>query len=85
MKLPIIRNLTEYIEENSEESVNETIKTLEHVSQARGFKDEELDVIGELLSNLYGSIEVHKMVAEGQPKREALNNFMQRVLGSIDQ
>ena len=44
----------------------------------------ELDVIGELISNMYGAIEVNKMIKDGKPKKEAVNNFMQRVLGSID-
>ena len=47
-------------------------------------KDEELDVIGELLSNFYGAIEVSKMIKSGVPQKEALNSFMKRVLGSID-
>jgi hypothetical protein len=33
---------------------------------------------------MYGAIEVNKMVKSGTPKKEALNTFMQRVLGSID-
>jgi hypothetical protein len=32
-------------------------------------KDEELDVIGELISNMYGAVEVHKMVKNGTDKR----------------
>jgi hypothetical protein len=47
-------------------------------------KDEELEVIGELISNMYGALEVHKMVKEGKDKKTALNDFMKRVLGSID-
>jgi hypothetical protein len=47
-------------------------------------KDEELDVIGELISNMYGALEVHKMIKGGMDKKEALNSFMKRVLGSID-
>jgi hypothetical protein len=34
---------------------------------------------------MYGALEVHKMVKEGTPKKEALNLFMKRVLGAIDQ
>ena len=33
---------------------------------------------------MYGAIEVDKMVKDGVPKKEALNAFMKRVLGSID-
>ena len=46
-------------------------------------KNEEIDVIGELLSNLYGSIEVIKEIEDGENKKDALNKFMKRVQGSI--
>ena len=47
-------------------------------------KDEELDVLGELISNLYGAVEVDKLIKEGNSKKDALNMFMKRVLGAID-
>lgn len=84
MKLPIIKHLTNFIEENDQDYVIETIKTLEALTEVSSLKDEELDVIGEIISNLYGSLEVYKMVKEGMPQKEALNVFMKRVLGSID-
>ena len=84
MKLPIIKHLTQFIEDNDEDFIVETIETLEALTEVTSLKDEELDVIGELISNMYGAIEVHKMVKEGKPKKEALNTFMSRVLGSID-
>lgn len=84
MKLPIIKHLTEFIEQNDADYVLETIETLEALTEIPSLKDEELDVIGELISNMYGAIEVDKMIKEGTPKKEALNKFMQRVLGSID-
>ncbi|MFN0730103.1 DUF6952 family protein [Polaribacter gochangensis] len=84
MKLPIIKHLTNFIEENDQDYVIETIETLEALTEVPSLKDEELDVIGELISNMYGAIEVDKMIKEGRPKKEALNAFMKRVLGSID-
>lgn len=84
MKLPVIKHLTNFIEERDEDFVVETIETLEALTEVSSLKDEELDVIGEIISNLYGAIEVHKMIKEGTPKKEALNKFMQRVMGSID-
>jgi len=33
---------------------------------------------------MYGAVEVTKMIKDGTPKKEALNSFMKRVLGSID-
>ncbi len=84
MKLPIIKHMTNFIEENDQDYVLETLETLEALTEVSSLKDEELDVIGEVISNLYGALEVHKMIKEGTPKKEALNAFMKRVLGSID-
>ncbi len=84
MKLPIIKHLTSFMEENDEDFVIETLETLESLTEVPSLKDEELDVIGELISNMYGALEVQKMVKDGVEKKEALNTFMQRVLGSID-
>lgn len=84
MRLPIIKLLTEFIEEKDSDYVLETIDTLEILTELPSLKDEELDVIGELISNMYGAIEVAKSIQKGTPKKEALNQFMQRVLGSID-
>ena len=84
MRLPLIKHIVSFIEENDEDYVIETMETLENLIDAPGLKDEELDVIGELLSNFSGAVEVHKEIKNGTPKREALNNFMKRVSGSID-
>ncbi|EGV44862.1 hypothetical protein BZARG_17 [Bizionia argentinensis JUB59] len=84
MKLPVIKHLAQFIEENDEDFVLETIETLESLTEVSSLKDEELDVIGELISNMYGAIEVNKMIKDGTPKKEAVNSFMKRVLGSID-
>ncbi len=84
MKLPVIKHLTQFIEDNDEDFVVETIETLEALTEVPSLKDEELDVIGELISNMYGAIEVNKMTKDGTPIKEALNSFMRRVMGSID-
>lgn len=84
MKLPIIKHVNQFIATHDVDYINETIEVLEHLAEAKGIKDEELDVIGELISNLYGAIEVQKMIADGKTEKEALNEFMQRVMGSID-
>ena len=85
MKLPIIKHLTQFIEKNDQDYLIETIEVLEALTELPSLKEEELDVIGELISNLYGAIEVHKMITDGADKKVALNDFMKRVLGSIDQ
>lgn len=84
MRLPLIKHMVSFIEANDEDYINETIETLEHLIDAPGIKDEELDVIGELLSNLSGAIDVHKDMKTGKSQRDALNDFMKRVTGSID-
>jgi hypothetical protein len=40
--------------------------------------------LGELISNLYGTLEVQKDIKAGKSQKEALNTFMKRVQGSID-
>ena len=84
MKLPVIKQLTQFIEDNDQDYLIETIEVLENLTEVSSLKDEELDVIGELISNMYGALEVNKAIKEGVDKKTALNNFMQRVLGSID-
>ena len=84
MKLPVIKQLTQFIEDNDVDYLVETIEVLENLTEVSSLKDEELDVIGELISNMYGALEVHKMVKDGADKKTALNDFMKRVLGSID-
>ncbi len=84
MKLPVIKHLTEFIEQNDQDYVIEAVEVLEALTEVPSLKDEELDIIGELISNMYGALEVHKMIKAGTPKKEALNGFMMRVLGSID-
>lgn len=83
MRLPIIKNVVEFIEKNDEDFVIEAQEVLEHMIEARDIKDEELEVIGELLSNMSGAIEVNKMIKEGKDKKDALNGFMERVVGAI--
>lgn len=73
-----------FIRENDEDYINETVETLESLIDAPGMKDEELDVIGELLSNMSGALEVSRAIAQGKTEKEALNDFMKRVAGSID-
>jgi len=84
MKLPVIKHLTQFIEANDEDYIVETLETLEALTEVPSLKDEELDVIGELISNMYGALEVYKMIKDGTNEKEALNSFMKRVLGSID-
>lgn len=84
MKLPVIKHLTQFIEDNDQDYIIETLEVLENLTESPALKDEELDVIGELISNMYGALEVHKMMKEGASQRDALNGFMKRVMGSID-
>ena len=84
MRLPIIKHLVRFIQENDEDFIVDTIETLESITDISSLKDEELDVIGELISNMYGALEVDKKVKEGVSQKEALNDFMKRVQGAID-
>ena len=84
MRLPIIKHLVQFIEENDSDYIEETISVLENLTENPTIKDEEIDVIGEILSNLYGALEVSQSIEDGTNKKEALNNFMKRVQRSIN-
>jgi hypothetical protein len=84
MKLPVIKHLTQFIEANDADYIIETIEVLEALTEVSSLKDEEIDVIGELISNMYGALEVNKMIKDGMDKKAAHNAFMQRVIGAIN-
>ena len=79
MRLPIIKHISNFIEKNDQDYIEETLTVFEDLIDARGIKEEELDVIGELISNLEGALEVEKLIKEGMTQKEALNTFMKRV------
>jgi len=83
MKLPVIRTIVSN-EELADTDFKAAVRVLETLAEARGLKDEELDVIGEIISNIEGAKVVwddHRHY--GTPIREALNKFMQRVIKSV--
>ena len=84
MRLPLIKHLNTFIQENYQDYILEAIETLEYLTESSAIKDDELDIIGELLSNMYGALEVNTAIKDGKLEKEALNEFMQRVTGSID-
>ncbi len=81
MKLPVIRQIQKSA---TVEEIETTIKVLESISEAPSLKSEETDVIGELISNLCGALEVHQLISEGSSEKDAANTFMKKVLNSID-
>lgn len=81
MKLPVIRHLQRNA---SAEAMQNAIEVLEILSEAPSVKDDELDVIGETISNLCGAVEVKQLIADGMEEKDALNGFMKKVIGSID-
>lgn len=84
MRLPVIKHLVQFAEQRDEDYLTDCAETLEDLTESEVLKDEELDVIGELLSNLHGALEVKKLIDSGQSRPQALNEFMSRVKNSID-
>ena len=82
MRLPIIKQLVES-GEFDEDYMEESVEVLLSISEARGVKDEEMEVIGELISNISGAQEVMREIKKGTPQKDALNGFMKRVVGAI--
>ena len=83
MRLPIIKQLVES-GEYDEDYMEEAVEVLLCISEARGIKEDELEVIGEMISNISGAQEVLREIKKGTPQKEALNGFMKRVVGSIN-
>jgi hypothetical protein len=81
MKIPVIRQL---FQNNTTEDLEATLNVLEGFCEFRGVHDEEIDVVGELITNICGALEVHNSVKAGALEKDALNAFGQKVMGSID-
>lgn len=81
MKIPVIR---QFYQNQSEENLEKTLEVLESFCEFRGTTDEDLNVVGELITNICGALEVHNNVKNGMSDKDALNAFSQKVLGSID-
>ena len=83
MRLPIIKKL---VESNFDpDYFEETIEVLDSICEARGIKDEELDVLGEMISNIEGAKVVLEDIQYNKtPQKEALNAFMKRVISAVN-
>lgn len=83
MRLPIIKKLVE--SDLDVEYFVETIEVLDAICDARGIKDEEIDVLGEMISNIEGAKGVLEDIQyNNTPQKEALNSFMKRVLKAVN-
>lgn len=81
MKIPIIR---QFYQNQSPENLEKAVEVLESFCEFRATTEEDLNVAGELITNMLGAIEVHGNVKNGMSEKDALNGFAQKVLGSID-
>ncbi|MGY4383319.1 hypothetical protein ACVWYN_000338 [Pedobacter sp. UYP24] len=81
MKIPVIRQL---FQNNTAEELEVTLGVLEGFCEFRGVHDQEIDVVGEIITNICGALEVHANVNAGAVEKDALNAFAQKVMGSID-
>ncbi|RZK54580.1 MAG: hypothetical protein EOO87_10040 [Pedobacter sp.] len=81
MKIPVIR---QFFQTTTPEQLEATLEVLEAFCEFRGVNESEVDVAGELITNICGALEVHQMVKDGAAEKDALNAFGQKVMGSID-
>jgi len=79
MRLPLIKQLVNFADKNDVDFLTETLDVLDDLIDARGIKDEELDVIGEIMSNIIGAKEVIEDIKQGTSQTEALRKFMKKV------
>ncbi|TCC86315.1 DUF6952 family protein [Pedobacter hiemivivus] len=81
MKIPVIRQL---FQNSTPEDLEATLTVLEAFCEFRGVNEEEVNVAGEMITNICGALEVHESVKSGMVEKDALNAFGQKVMGSID-
>lgn len=81
MKIPVIR---QFFQNNTQQQLEATLEVLEAFCEFRGVNEEEINVAGEMITNICGALEVHAQVNQGTEEKDALNGFAQRVMGSID-
>ena len=81
MKIPVIRQL---FQNSTPEDLEATLTVLEAFCEFRGVTEQEIDVAGEMITNICGALEVHQSVKAGALEKDALNAFGQKVMGSID-
>ncbi|MDQ7917879.1 hypothetical protein RBU60_09860 [Mesonia sp. MT50] len=81
MKLPVIRHLQK---NNEQQKLEHTLEVLESFTEHRSVTENDMDVIGELITNICGAIEVHEMIDGGMAEKDAANSFAKKVMGSID-
>ena len=79
MRLPIIKRIaTDY--SLGEEDLYAAVNVLDTIASARGVSEEELDVIGELISNIeWAKVVIDQNRHYGVPMKDALNTFMKRI------
>ena len=81
MKLPIIR---QFYKNQTPENLEKTLEVLESFSEFRGTTEEDLNVVGELITDICGALEVHANVKNGMCEKDDLIVFALIVMGSID-
>ncbi|RRQ45348.1 DUF6952 family protein [Chryseobacterium sp. SC28] len=81
MKLPIIR---QFYQTQTPENLEAALEVLESFSEFRNVSEEDLNVAGEMITNICGALEVHANVKNRMSEKDALNAFAKKVMGSID-
>lgn len=82
MRLPLIKQLVN--DDFDEDYMEEAVEVLLSLSQSRGITENEVNVIGELISNIEGAREVMIDVKHnGGTKSNAINRFLSKVVASI--
>jgi hypothetical protein len=81
MKIPVIRQL---FQNTTPVQLETTLEVLEAFCEFRGVSEHEVDVAGEMITNICGALEVHQMVSDDAVEKDAWNAFGQKVMGSID-
>ena len=75
MRLPIVKKVVQFIDENDASQVEQSSGTADRDSRGTRYQRRRDGRIGELLSNMFGGLEVAQAVKDGANPKQALNDL----------
>jgi hypothetical protein len=83
MRLKILKHLLDS-DLFSEDEINKTADVINEISNIDELNQNTKDTLISFMSDLYGYLELKKMVSDGMSKEEAINSFAKRVINTLN-
>ena len=83
MRLKILKHLLDS-DLFSEDEINKTADVINEISNIDELNQNTKDTLISFMSDLYGYLELKKMVSDGMSKEEAIDSFAKRVINILN-